>query len=188
MAANPRLGRAALNVGGSTLVDVFHNSPALGPAFEGLLAALGIQKGSPDELRFLQVAKWILDPADPENFAANLSAQTLPSPISGNVAPPPRAVLGQLALCDPTVPNPFNLNLYGLSGLGPSAGEPGKGTVTTFVAGGGGACPANAVLHGFLTGWVDYGSGAASIVQQAQDDIADFFTAGVLPPSTRSAP
>lgn len=187
VAANPRLRAAALNVGGSTVVDVFTNSPAFAGALGALLAPLGIEQGTPAYLRFLQVAKWILDPADPENFAAHLSARTLPSPLSGNTAPPPRAVLGQLALCDGTVPNAFSLNLYGLAGLGPSAAQPGKGTVTTFVANGS-SCPANAVDHGFLGAWGTYGQGATSIARQAQEDIASFFTAGTLPPSIRSTP
>jgi hypothetical protein len=178
-AANPRFGKAALNAGGSTIVDAF------GGPLNAVLATLGIQPGSADQLKFLQVAKWILDPADPENFAVNLSAQTLASPLSGNVAPPARAILGQLALCDTTVPNAFNLNLYGLAGLGPSASQTGKGTVTTFTAGVGSSCPANLVEHDFLTRWVTYGQGATSITQQAQDDIAAFFLGGTLPPSTR---
>src|SRR5207237_1946143 len=113
VAANPRIGKASLSVGGATITDIFTNSPAFAPSVTALLAGLGIAPGTPAFLQFVQVAKWVLDPADPLNYAANLSAQTLPSPLSGNAAPAPRKIMMQLSNCDRTVPNPFNLELYG---------------------------------------------------------------------------
>ena len=183
VAANARVAKAALNVGGGTIVDVFTNS-SLSPALNAVLASIGIAPGTPAFLQFVQVSKWILDPADPLNFAQNLGIVTLPSFIPN--APPvaPRPVVSQLALCDDTVPNPFNLELYTVAGLGPN-GTTGTGTVTTFVNGGT-ACPANAVAHGFLLAWPLYSVGGANITQQAQDDIAAFFNAGTLPPVSRS--
>jgi hypothetical protein len=187
VAANPRITKAALNVGGSTIVDVFSNSPNLTPGLNALLASLGIATGTPAYLQFINVAKWVLDPADPENFAQNLIASPLASPLSGNVAPPGRAILGQYALCDGTVPNPFNLNLYQLTGL---SGAGSTGTITTFFKGATTtpSCPTNAMAHGFLLDWATNLQAATSVTLLAQDDIAAFFLAGTLPPTARFAP
>lgn len=185
-AANARIRKLALNVGGGTLADVFTQSPDFQPSVNALLATLGIQPGTAAFLQFVQVAKWVLDPADPVNYAVNLVQQPLPGPLSGGAAPPPRSVLGQMALCDSTVPNAFSLNLYGDAGLPTNGGANTAATsFTTFVAGGAAACPANAVHHVFLLDWATYG---ASITPQSQDDIAAFFLAGTPPPSSRSAP
>jgi pimeloyl-ACP methyl ester carboxylesterase len=189
VAANARIRKAALNVGGSTFVDVSRNSAAFSGTLDALLASLGItDKRSSKYLVFINVAKWILDPSDPENFAANLTTNTLPGPLSGGVAPPARAVMGQLALCDTVVPNPFSLNLYAATGLGPILATSGTGTVTTFIASNNASCPAGAVAHDFLTNWATYGPAATSITLKAQDDIAAFFSLGTQPPVTQSTP
>jgi hypothetical protein len=178
VAANPRIQKAALNVGGSTLADVFTQSPSFQGQVGALLAGLGIAPGSAAFLQFVQVAKWVLDPADPENFARNLSQQTLPSPLLGGAAPMPRSILGQMALCDSVVPNAFSLNLYGEAGL-PTAGGANSQTAsfTTFLSGVGAQCPGNAVDHGFLLATPD-----------AQNDIAGFFLTDTPPPPQRAAP
>ena len=191
VASNPRISKAALNVGGATLIDTFANSPNYAPSLNKLLASKGLDKASNPSgyLQFLTVAKWVIDPAEPLNFAQNLTSNTLafPAPLSALApAPASRPVIGQFALCDKSVPNPFNLELYQLIGLGPATAS--TGTLTTFVAHGGASCPANAVDHGFLLEWGAYGTGATSITMQAQDDIAAFFASGTLPPNLRSAP
>ncbi len=190
VAANPRFSRVALNVGGSTLVDTFANSPSYSPNLNALLASIGITPGTAAYLQFVNVAKWVLDPADPENFAQHLLANTLPSPILGGAAPAAKKVLGQFALCDNTVPNPFNLNLYGLIGLGPV--DASHSTTTTFFAGATTtpSCPTNAVKHGFILDWKDYPNATATtgtgITQAGQDDITAFFSdTSVLPPPAR---
>ena len=188
VAANARIRKAALNVGGSTFVDIGTNSAAFKGTLDTLLAALGITRGTARYLAFVNVAKWVLDPSDPENFAANLTTNTLPGPLSGGVAPPARAVMGQLALCDTVVPNPFSLDLYAATGLGPILATSGTGTVTTFLASNNVTCPAGAVAHDFLTNWATYTQAPTSITLKAQDDIAAFFTAGTLPPVTQSTP
>ncbi|HEY6908537.1 MAG TPA: hypothetical protein VI356_04150 [Myxococcales bacterium] len=175
VAANPRMARAALNVGGATIADVFTQSPSFQAQLGALLSNLGIAPGSAAFLQFVQVAKWVLDPADPENFAENLARKTLPSPLLGGAAPPPRPVLGQMALCDQVVPNAFSLNLYGEAGLPTTGGaNSAAASFTTFAAGPGAACPGNAVDHAFLL---------AS--PAAQSDIADFFL-GTPPPPLRA--
>jgi hypothetical protein len=191
-AANPRIVKAALNVGGGTIVDVFSDpNGSFYNGLQALLAQKGLDKASNPSgyVQFLTVSKWVIDPAEPLNFAANLTANTIsfPAPLSGLVpAPAARPVIGQMALCDGTVRNPFNLELYQLIGLGPLNAS--AGTMTTFVKGGAASCPTNAVNHGFITDWATWGTTASSITLQAQDDIAAFFAAGTLPPNLRSAP
>lgn len=114
VATNPRISKAGLNVGGGTIVDIFTNSPAFAPEVDQLLAGLGIERGTAGFLQFLVVAKTVLDPADPVNFAGHLTANTLPNllpPLGGNpngsVPQAAKKILTQVAYCDGVVPNPF---------------------------------------------------------------------------------
>jgi hypothetical protein len=118
VATNPRISKAVLNVGGGTVTDVFANSPAFVANTNQLLAGLGISPGTSAYLQFLVVAKTILDPADPINFADHLTANTLPNllpPLGGNtngsVPQAAKNILTQVAFCDQTVPNPFEFIL-----------------------------------------------------------------------------
>jgi pimeloyl-ACP methyl ester carboxylesterase len=122
LAANPRFSRAVLNVGGGTEVDIFSTSYSFKAQLEALLASIGILPGTPEYLAFLQAAKWTLDPADPLNFAANVVTSPLPDLLAdptGATAQAPKAILGQAARCDLTVPNATNQALYGNMGLAP---------------------------------------------------------------------
>jgi hypothetical protein len=204
VAANPRFSRAAYSVGGSTIVDIFTDtSGGFAASLNALLASLGIQPGTAAYLQFLNVAKWVLDPADPENFGQNLLRNTIPSPLSGNVAPPAKKVMSQMALCDHTVPNTWSANLYTLIGLPFNASPTDNNTTsaahTLFFAGATATptCNTNAVKHGFLLDWTDYPPGAAcnttpaacNITQNGQDDIAGFFAdTAVAPPPAQIAP
>jgi hypothetical protein len=114
VATNPRISKAGLNVGGGTLVDIFSNSPAFQPLFLQLLGGLGINPVTMPQqyLQFLTVAKTILDPADPANFAGHLTAHPLPDLLTnpnGQVPQATKKVLIQVANCDQVVPNPFGL-------------------------------------------------------------------------------
>jgi dienelactone hydrolase len=126
LAANPRLSRGVLNVGGATLTDILTSAPSFTQSVDELLGSLTppIARGTPEYLQFLLVAKWILDPADPINFAGHLlggdSKPTLPNLLTGAGPQAPKSVLGQMAACDQTVPNFFNLGLYNNIGLGPA--------------------------------------------------------------------
>jgi hypothetical protein len=195
VAVNPRVTKAVFNVAGGTIVDVFSNSPSLSPSLNALLTSIGITPGTPAYLQFLTVAKWVLDPADPINFAQRVTTNTLPNLIKSGLPPPlnadpmvPKKVLGQMAACDATVPNPFTAEMFGLLGLGPDA-TGGTTTFEQFVSASGHttACPGGVVKHGFLGDWVDYPAGAASIAQQGQDDIAAFFATDTHPPATPRA-
>jgi hypothetical protein len=141
VAANPRITRAALNVGGGTLVDIFTTSPAFASSVNGLLAGLGISPGTSAYLQFLAVAKLILDPADPINFAGHLTnpADTLPNlflPPNGNpnglVKQEAKRILTQVALCDQTVPNTWNYVWASNVGSSPLPVAPNFGVPGTF--------------------------------------------------------
>jgi hypothetical protein len=139
VAANPRITRAALNVGGGTLVDIFTTSPAFKGGVDQLLAGLGITPGTSGYLQFLAVAKLILDPADPVNYAGHLTTATLPNLLppmggatDGTVAQLPKRILTQVALCDQTVPNTWGYVWASNAGTSPLPVAPTFGAPGTF--------------------------------------------------------
>jgi dienelactone hydrolase len=148
-AANPRFSRAVLSVAGATVVDALTNAPAFDAAMDALfLEAFGIDRDdvatdpavAARYLQILLVAKWVLDPAEPLNYAANVPTK-LASPLHaaglGPLASLTTDAYGQVANCDDVIPNPFNLLLY------ENAGIP-----YTFYASG--SAPGGCVPHGFL--------------------------------------
>ena len=180
LAANPRFSRAVLNVGGGTWVDIGTTSPAFQSLLDALLAGLGIQIGSPAYLQFIQVAKWVMDPADPLNFAAHVTASPLPNLLAnpnGSVPQSPKAILGQAARCDSVVPNGANQELYGLVGLSPLGPLAASATPSLqwFMTNTTDACPADGTTgtggatHGFL---IDNAN--PSLTAKAQQNAAVF--------------
>jgi len=174
LAANPRISRGALNVGGGTLVDIITNAPAFASSIGGLLASVGVTPGTAGYLEFLILAKWVLDPADPINAAGHILGDathpTLPDVFATAAAGQPemqaaKSVLGQMAACDNTVPNPFNLELYGnigildLAKLQDPADPNGNVTIFNDLAAGAGSCTQStaaspySVPHAFITDW-----------------------------------
>ena len=123
LAVNPRFSRAVLTAGGGTLADVFFTSPSFADGTRAILAAQGItSQASPAFLQFVNVAKWVLDPADPVNFARHVVTAPLPNPLDTSGTPAAmaaKAVLGQAARCDDVVPNANNALLGALLGLTP---------------------------------------------------------------------
>jgi hypothetical protein len=129
MATNPRFSRGVLSVGGGTIVDVFSTSPSFQPGLDALMATLipgysraAVTPGDPafnpavyaQYNQLLQVAKWILDPADPINYAQRIRTSPLPNLLanpSGTVAQVPKEVFTQVAQGDTVVPNPTNFLL-----------------------------------------------------------------------------
>jgi hypothetical protein len=194
VATNPRISKAAFNVPGGALVDVFTSSPSCTSQVSALLASLGIQPGSSAYLQFLVVAKTVLDPADPINFVGHITHDTLPNLLgSGDQAP--KAVIEQMAYCDQTVPNPWNFLFASNLPLAPLplvSGTFGTGTgeLQLFVGAGFGGTPQEllqcspsssaAVEHGFLLDWTN-----PARTQQAQTDIVNFMTTGTLPLSVQ---
>ncbi|HEY4886026.1 MAG TPA: hypothetical protein VII08_20550, partial [Myxococcales bacterium] len=198
VATNPRISRAVLNVGGGTVVDVFTTSPAFSSTTNALLASLGILPGANSAyLQFLIVAKMILDPADPVNFAGHLTANPLPNLLAnpnGSVLQAPKSLLTQAAFCDQTVPNPWNYILDSTAGTGPLPPTGAPGTFELFFKSNSAptptdlaACPAptsgqpppvTAVNHGFLTDWA---AGNATVLGQGR--AADFLSGTASPSS-----
>jgi hypothetical protein len=187
LAANPRFSRAALSVGGATIIDILTSSPNLGGPFLAVLASVGIVPGTPEYLLFLITTKWILDPADPANFAQHLVTAPLPNLLrdaTGGVPQSPKAILGQGARCDLTVPNSTNELLYGLIGVGPL--EPTAPSATPglqwFMNSSGGTCPANetgpGASHGFLLDWTN-----PAMATTAQQNVVSFLLGGPVAPT-----
>jgi hypothetical protein len=209
VAANPRIGKAAFSVGGGTIADIFTTSPSFAGPTNALLASLGIAPGTAAYLQFLNVSKWILDPADPVNFATNLIANPLASPLSGGVAPPGRKVLAQISNCDLTVPNPFNLEADKLTGLGPTSSSTSTleiltnsgdyssiGQTSCAVTSGSTTVPvpeavagAGAVPHGILLDWGVVGGAVNATLKaltlQLQTDFQAFLSSDTQPPPVR---
>ncbi len=138
VATNPRTSKAVLNVGGATVVDIFTNSPAFAATTNQLIQSLGVLPGTSAYLQFLVVAKTVLDPADPVNYAGHLTANTLPNLLVDQTGATPQAaksILTQAAFCDQVVPNPFNFILDSTAGSTPmpfdASGNPNPNFGTT---------------------------------------------------------
>jgi hypothetical protein len=205
VAAVPRFNAAVLNVGGGTVVDIFTNSPAFQANTFALLGTIGVKPPpDPSFLQFLVVSKTVLDPADPVNFAAHITSNTLTDflgqPQFEDPAHPgklaPKALLTQAAFCDQVVPNPFEFILDSTAGTGPlpPTGAPGSFELYFNTATGGqpsptalSACPPpptngastpGAVPHAFLTNWAP---GTATIT--GQTNAANFLSGTPSPAS-----
>jgi hypothetical protein len=215
LAANPRISKAVLNVDGGTAVDVFTNSPHYQALVDALFLTLGIDRSilrnppAPGSagyaayvaqasayLTYINVLKLIVDPADPINAAGHLEADTWPNLLAnpdGSVAQAPKPVLAQFAICDQSVPNPFNALVAGNIGLSPFVppSVPGTGTVQWFASQQlsypasppiyEAACSV-AAPHGFLLSWgAEFPSGTlgrtsvAGLSAAALSSAAEFF-------------
>jgi hypothetical protein len=186
VAANPRISKVALNVGGGTLVDILTTSPAFSGALASLLQGAGIDPANKEQFaQFLVVAKTVLDPADPINFVGRLSGNNLPNllpPLGGDaggqVPQQPKAVLTQVAECDLVVPNPFGFVFAANAGTGPFPPPIVNGTFQLFKS----AAPADpttcpgggAVDHNFLLSSAN-----------AQTDIVTWLKTGANPSNLR---
>ncbi len=182
LAANPRVSRAVLNVGGATLIDILTTAPSFEPLYEGLLESLHLTPGTTGYLLFLISAKWIVDPADPANFATHLVTSPLPNLLvdpTGQTPMAAKSILGQGARCDLTVPNAANELLYGLVGLGPldptaNATSPG---LQWFMNSTAGSCPASTTgpgaPHGFLLDWTN-----PALATRAQTSVVSYLLGG----------
>jgi hypothetical protein len=97
-------------------------------------------------LTYINVLKLIMDPADSINAAGHLETDTWPNLIpllggnqDGSVAQSPKKTLAQYAVCDQSVPNPFNALVAGNIGLAPvlpplTTTPPATGTVQWFAS------------------------------------------------------
>jgi hypothetical protein len=183
LAANGRFSRAVLSVGGGTLTDILSTAPSFKAEVAALLASLNITEGSAAYLAFLQAAKWTLDPADPLNFAGAVKTAPLPNLLVDPTGATPqgaKAVLGQAARCDLTVPNATNQALFGnigLSPLGPVSASATPG-LQWYMNSTSGDCPTdgttgNGATHGFLLDFVN-----PSLTTKAQTNAVTFLLGG----------
>ncbi len=195
-AANPRIGRAVLNVPGGTLTDIFTQSPTFGPKVATLLASLPPPIGpivvsnpadGPKFLQFIQVAKLVLDGAEPLNFGGHLLGDaahpTLPDLLQSKPNQAAKNVFGQYAICDQVIPNPFNLLLFGEIGLASGTNPNPFTAYTVGGAGTTGACNVNPLTnpaHGFLLNGVDVTATGAG-----QSDAAHYLLGDLIPAATR---
>ncbi len=195
-AANPRISRVALTSPAGGLVDAFTNAPDFAPLLAQIFAGLGIdisliEKPPPPTdpnyanylaqaqkyLLTLQIAKWILDPADPVNVAKHVKTAPLPNLLLGGTQAA-KDVFAQAALCDAKLPNPWNLLVGANLGLDPMATPAsGTGLFQWYVQSAGGApaptsfCPSgNRVPHGFV---VSYGFDTTLTAPFAQTPLDD---------------
>ncbi len=115
LATNPRFARGVLNVPGGTLVDIFTTAPALAADVDAVFLSMGIDRSKVGTdpvvtaayLKTLIVAKWILNPADPINYAQHVLTK-LASPLTDALRAAAHATTwprGQLATCNRVVPN-----------------------------------------------------------------------------------
>jgi hypothetical protein len=106
---------AGLNVPGGNLVNILLTSPsfrALLAGFQAGLAEAGIATNTATYDLFIDIARWIQDPADPTNMAYFTIHKTgLPSVIGGDSIPADRRTFVQWIIGDATVPNPTTLEL-----------------------------------------------------------------------------
>lgn len=106
---------AALNVPGGNPVNILLTSPSFVPLLEGFQAGLaeaGIETNTPTYDLFIDIARWILDPADPTNAAYfTLHKTGLLSVAHGDSIPASRRTFVQWIINDQTVPNPTTLQL-----------------------------------------------------------------------------
>jgi hypothetical protein len=188
LASNPRFSRAVLNVGGATLVDILTTATSFEELYANLLAQLGVVPGTPEYLLFMIGAKWILDPADPANYAGHVVLAPLPNLLADPTGQTPMAaksVLGQGARCDATVPNAANELLYGLIGLaplGPTASSATPG-MQWFMNSTGGTCPTDGSVgpgatHGFLLDWTK-----PSLAAAGQASVVSYLLGGPVAPT-----
>ena len=86
----PQIDRAVLNVPGADLVDMFAESGWFGPQVDAFFTREGIEAGSYEAERFMNVARWFIDAVDPQNLGQ----------YTGD-----RELLIQMALLDFIIPN-----------------------------------------------------------------------------------
>ncbi len=128
LATNPRFDRASLATGGATLVDFFTDfQSAYAPIVDGVFAGIGIPRDqvatnpavAANYLRTINVAKWIVDPADPANYVAHVTTSPLPNLLAnpdGSVPQAAKPTFGLIAKGDANIRNPYNELYYSLLG------------------------------------------------------------------------
>lgn len=104
----PTIGTFVLNVPGGGFLDMVQASAAFRSLFDDELKERGILEGSDEFFRFVNGARWIVDPVDPVNIAHHAIQDPIRyvDPVDGQekVAPVKRVMI-QMAKNDSVVPN-----------------------------------------------------------------------------------
>ncbi len=166
-AASPAVETSLLNVPGSDPTGILLSSPAFSSvrdAFIASLSAQGITEGTQPFDNFIHIARWILDPADPQSAAYAM--------LNGPRAPAGRSVLVQYITEDQVIPNwtterlirAANRGIEGQRTVGVSLFEPSLGDLPL------------AARHGFLLNGTHLPTTGA-----AQAEAAALMSSGTLP-------
>lgn len=102
VALSPDITRAVLNVPGADTVDLFDESAYFGSHVNAFFRREGVERSSFEGYRFMNVARWFMDAADPQGVAHRLTEG--------------RDVLIQMATLDFIIPNDYTRKLVELSG------------------------------------------------------------------------
>jgi len=103
VALSPEIDRAVLNVPGVDTVDLFDQSGYFSSQVDAFFKREHVDRASFEGFRFMNVARWFMDSADPQGVASHL--------LDGG-----RKVLIQMATLDFIIPNQFTEKLEELSG------------------------------------------------------------------------
>lgn len=98
---SPEVERAVLNVPGADLVDMFYDSTYFGPHIQAAFTRFGVEEGTWEAERFLNIARIFVDSVDPQSVAHQMRG---------------RPVMIQMALLDFIIPNAYTELLARLSG------------------------------------------------------------------------
>ncbi len=110
-AVHPEIQNVVLNVPGADMIDMFRQSVVFKPHFDAFLAREMIEPGSAKHDQILNIARWIMDPIDPQTFADFL----LGEPFEPDASLVDRRVLIQMATLDLVIPNEETMVLEHLS-------------------------------------------------------------------------
>ena len=117
LAADSLPSRAVLNVPGAPLVEIILTGPGYKADKQQLLKANDVMEGTLGYLRLVNTFHWIMDPADPGNFARYARAGGLPDEVVSDATIKAKEVMIQLAGKDQTVPLALGQNLARLMGV-----------------------------------------------------------------------
>lgn len=165
-ASSPTVQKSVLNVPGGNPSELLLTSPglaALRTPLLGALTAAGRAPGTPAFDQFINLASWVMDPADPRNAANHLDAPPL--------SPANRGVLVQWIDQDTVVPNPTTVELIASANRDPAAPQVTDHkyapTETEY--------PVADGRHGFLlTGFTSTKASEQAITAAAQAEAAGF--------------
>jgi hypothetical protein len=199
LATNGRYSRGVLTVSGGTIFDVITRAPAFTPEIDLLFSQppFNINRSliptdpvvAAEYAQLSILGKWILDPADPINYAANVE-QKLPFAVPlGPLVSTTTDAQGQLAKCDPVVPNSTTFydppaNTQPVGAFGELLFNDGAPSPIPFTLYSSATLPGGCVPHGML---IDLVTSAPDAIE-VQDQAADFLKSLTRPPATVTLP